>query len=84
MQRQGQKAPEEIMDTQNILMQLLARFRNQQPQPGLLGSGMASSAAQALQSRPYQMHVKEYQAQGQEPLPYEEWVKQYQQQGGRL
>lgn len=57
-------------------------FRQLLPQ-GLLGNGMAGMAAQAIQSRPYQLHIQEAKAMGQPPLPYEEWMKMQQQTQAR-
>jgi hypothetical protein len=52
------------------------------PKPtDLLGTGMAGGAAQIIQSRPYQLHVQEMQAQGLQPLPPEQWAAQQQSKG---
>jgi hypothetical protein len=65
------------MDPQQGWMQSL--FAKQAPQ-GLLGSGMAQSAAQMIQSRPYQLHVQEARALGQQPMTPEQFMRQMQQQ----
>jgi len=66
------------MDFQNRLASLLTRSAPQQPalaSPNL-GSGMAQQAAQVMQSRPYQLHIRESQALGQRPLTPEEFMLQ--------
>lgn len=47
---------------------------------GLLGSGMAQGAAQAMQMDPYRKHVQEAQALGQQPMPPEVFMQQMQTQ----
>ena len=41
-----------------------------------MGSGMVQQAAQSMQSRPYQLHVAEAQANGQQPLTPEQFMAQ--------
>lgn len=45
-----------------------------------LGSGMAQQAAQIMQSRPYQLHVQEAQANGQAPMSPEQFAQMMSQQ----
>lgn len=62
-------------------LQQLAALLMPKPQPAqsMLGSGMVQQAAQALQSRPYQLHVQEAQAMGQQPLTPEQFAAQQRQ-----
>lgn len=46
------------------------------PAKAPLGAGMAQQAAQTIQSRPYQLHVQEAQANGQAPLTQEQFMAQ--------
>jgi hypothetical protein len=41
-----------------------------------MGSGMVQQAAQSMQSRPYQLHVQEAQANGQQPMTPEQFMAQ--------
>lgn len=59
------------------LLQALGR-NTAQPAQGLLGSGMAQQAAQAIQSRPYQLHVQEAQALGQTPMTFAQFMQSQQ------
>jgi hypothetical protein len=57
----------------NRLQQLAALLM---PAKAPLGSGMAQQAAQSMQSRPYQLHVAEAQANGMPPLTPEQFAAQ--------
>lgn len=60
----------------NILQTLVALLRGgSKPSPEMLGSGGAYQAAQALQTRPYQIHVQEAKAMGEQPLTPEQFAQ---------
>lgn len=46
-----------------------------------MGSGMVQQAAAIMQSRPYQLHVQQAQAEGQQPLTPEQFLQQMQPKG---
>lgn len=48
------------------------------PAQGLLGGGGVQGAMQAMQSRPYQLHVQEAKAMGQQPLSPEQFMQMQQ------
>jgi hypothetical protein len=42
-----------------------------------MGNGMARQAANAMMSRPYQMHVQEAKALGQQPMTPQQFAAQH-------
>lgn len=60
------------------LADLIPSFGSRQPSPQMLGTGMASQAAQNLGSRAYQLYVQEQQAMGIQPLDPQSWMAQNQ------
>lgn len=71
-----------IMD--NYLMRLYrsmmggSQQAQPQPQPEMLGSGMAAQAGEILQSLPYRRYVQEQEAMGTQPLDPQTWLAQQQ------
>jgi hypothetical protein len=51
---------------------------------GLLGGGAVQNAAQAMQGRPYQLHVQESLATGQQPMTPEQFMQTQQPRRGLL
>jgi len=48
---------------------------NPAPQPEMLGTGMAASAARDIQAaRRYKMYAAEAAAMGEAPMSYEQWL----------
>lgn len=55
---------------QMLAQMLMGKPSNPQPM------GMVGNAAQAMQSRPYQLHVQEAQAMGQTPMTPQQFAAQ--------
>jgi hypothetical protein len=68
------------MDLRQLLSVLGAKPGAQAQQGAQPGAGMLQQAAQVMQSRPYQLHMAEAQANGQQPMPPEQFMQMMGQQ----
>lgn len=83
-QTDGSRKDGTLHKTEHMNLEALKRMLTGAAAPGqgqgLLGQGMAQQGAQALQNRPYQLHVQEAQAMGEQPMMLEQFMKMLMQQ----
>lgn len=72
--QQGNTYGQAVKDRIAQLLRMSPGAGQAQAAPGM--GGMVGQAQQAMQSRPYQLHVQEAQAMGQQPMTPEQFMMQ--------